>query len=87
MRAPAPLRKTLREAVQPAGPGAEGWVQVAAVIGKDGKIRAITPLPGRTPAVATKAAEDLMNWEFRPASRNGEPIDVDVVIEIPFRVQ
>ncbi|MBL8235969.1 MAG: hypothetical protein JNM66_01015 [Bryobacterales bacterium] len=88
MRAPVPIRKTLRPDTPPsAGYGAEGWVQVSAIIGKDGKLSAIAPLPGRTPAVAAKAAEDLINWEFRPASRNGEAIDVEVVIEIPFRVQ
>ena len=88
MRAPVPVRKTLRPDAGPSvGYGTEGWVQIAAVIGKDGKVTAITPLPGRTPAVAAKAAEDLVNWEFRPASRNGEAIEVDVVIEVPFRVQ
>ena len=88
MRAPVPVRKTLR--LDPAavpGSGAEGWVQVAAVIGKDGKIGSIAPLPGRTPAVAAKAAGDLANWEFRPAARNGEAIEVEVVIEVPFHVR
>jgi hypothetical protein len=88
MRAPFPVRKSI-----PLGgtatetPGAEGWVQVAAVIGKDGKITSLNPLPGRYPAVAAKAAEDLAKWEFRPASRNGESVEVDVVIEVPFRVR
>ena len=88
MRAPVPVRKTLRpDPATGASSGTEGWVQVAAVIGKDGKIGSITPLPGRTPAVAAKAAEDLANWEFRPAARNGEAIEVEVVIEVPFHVR
>ena len=88
MRAPVPVRKILRPGLPAAaGSGTEGWVQLSAVIGKDGKISSITPLPGRTPAVAAKAAEDLANWEFRPASRNGEAIEVEVVIEVPFHVR
>lgn len=86
MRAPVPVRKTLRVETPPARtPAVEGWVQVSAVIGKDGKIRSVMALPGRYPEVASKAAEDLANWEFRPAVRNGEPIEVEVVIEVPFR--
>jgi hypothetical protein len=27
---------------------------------------------------------ELQTWEFKPTLRNGEPIDVDVVLEIPF---
>jgi len=88
MRAPVPVRKTLRPESPPGeGSGSDGWVQLAAVIGKDGKIRSITPLPGRNPPVASKAAEDLANWEFRPASKNGDPIEVEVVIEVPFHVR
>jgi len=29
--------------------------------------------------------EDLAAWEFRPATRNGAPIDVEAVIELPVR--
>lgn len=88
MRAPVPVRKILRPDPPPApGSGAEGWVQVSAIIGKDGKVTSITPLPGRAPAVAAKAAEDLANWEFRPASKNGEAIEIEVVIEVPFHVR
>ena len=31
-----------------------------------------------------KAIAELENWEFKPALRNGEPIDVDIVVEIPL---
>ena len=29
----------------------------------------------------------LRKWEFEPARRDGAPVDVDVVIEIPFRLK
>lgn len=87
MRPPAPMRKTVL--VESASPntGIEAWVQLAAVIDKTGKVASITLLPNRNPAVAQQAAADLGNWHFRPASRNGETIDVDVVIEVPFRAR
>jgi len=32
------------------------------------------------------AMEALAKWKFTPASRGGEPVDVDVLVEIPFRL-
>jgi hypothetical protein len=28
--------------------------------------------------------QDLASWEFKPATRDGAAVDVDVVLEIPF---
>jgi len=28
----------------------------------------------------------MTKWEFEPAARNGVPVDVDAVVEIPFRL-
>lgn len=88
MRAPVPIRKLIRvdSPPTPLG-GVEAWVQVAAVVGRNGKVSAISAVPGRNPAVAAKAAEDLANWDFRPASRNGEPVEVEIVVEIPYRAR
>jgi hypothetical protein len=30
--------------------------------------------------------EALAKWQFRPAHRNGLPVDVDVMVEIPFHL-
>jgi hypothetical protein len=30
--------------------------------------------------------QDLESWEFKPATRDGVPVDVEVVIEIPFNL-
>ena len=32
------------------------------------------------------AVNALAQWEFEPARRNGQPIDVDAVFEIPFHL-
>lgn len=86
MRAPLPARKALGGAIPATATAAkEGFVQVAATIGADGRISRLAPLPGRTAGLAEKAAHDLGAWEFRPATRNGSPVPVDVVIELFFR--
>jgi outer membrane biosynthesis protein TonB len=34
-----------------------------------------------------QSAEEAMGkWQFEPALRNGQPVDVDALIEIPFRL-
>ncbi len=85
MRAPLPTRKVLTAAAPPPPGTNEGFIQISAVIDKSGKITGLTPLPGRFPQIAAAAAQDLAAWEFRPATRNGEAIDVDVIIELSFR--
>jgi hypothetical protein len=30
--------------------------------------------------------QDLQSWEFKPATRAGTAVDVDVVFEIPFNL-
>ena len=34
----------------------------------------------------TSAIEALGKWEFFPATREGEPVAVDVLVEIPFKL-
>jgi TonB family protein len=65
----------------------EGKVQLAAVIHTDGYVYGITVLRGVDPRLDNSAAAALRKWEFEPAKRDGVPVDVDVVIEIPFRLR
>jgi len=83
--APIPLRKF--ESVDPVPPGArtEIRVQLQAVINKEGKFDRIAPLRELTSAAQESAiVRDLKSWEFKPATRDGVPVDIDVVLEIPF---
>ena len=86
MRAPIPLRKT-----EPLGIArvlsdnrSEARIQLAAVIKKDGRFDSIVLVKGPNPQVSQSAIEELKQWDFRPAMRDGAPIGVEVVIEIPF---
>jgi hypothetical protein len=84
VRAPVPLRKI--ESVAPVLPGAhtELRVQLAARIKQDGKIETITLLRNLPPAIEQAVIKDVASWEFKAATRDGAPVDVDVVLEIPY---
>ena len=64
----------------------EGTVQLFCVIGKDGLVSAVELLKGFDPRLDQSAREALAKWEFYPASRQNEPVEVEVVVEIPFRL-
>ena len=87
--APIPARKyswTGTTAIPPDSPE-NGTVQLAAVVDPNGRVSSARILRGGTAGEAfrLRATEELQTWEFHPAMRNGEPIDVDIVVEIPFR--
>jgi hypothetical protein len=84
VRAPIPLRKF--EPVEPVPPGARTdlRVQIAGVITKEGKLEVRQLLRDLTPAIESAVIRDIQSWEFKPATQDGSPVDIDVVLEIPF---
>jgi len=62
----------------------QGRVQLYCVIGREGHVSSIEVVRGADARLNRSAEEALSKWEFEPATRNGEPVDVDVVVEIPF---
>jgi len=84
VRAPIPLRKF--ESVEPVAPGArmEMRVQLAGIITKDGKFQVVALLRNLAPALESAVLRDMQSWEFKPATQDGAPVDIDVVLEIPF---
>lgn len=83
--APVPHRKVdpkyFQDAVEER---TEGRVQLFCVIGRDGTVSSIELIKGIDDRLNRSAEEALSKWEFYPATRNGQPVDVDVVVEIPF---
>jgi TonB family protein len=65
----------------------EGQVRLACVITKQGTVGGVELLRGIDGRLNQSAEEALAKWEFYPATRNGQPVDVDVVVEIPFRLE
>jgi TonB family protein len=63
----------------------EGQVILYAIIGKDGAVRNIQLVHSVEPELDKDAMEALSHWKFRPGTRDGEPVELEAVIYIPFR--
>lgn len=83
MRPPLPIRRFLvRNGDEPVFP--QGRVQIFAVIDKLGKLDSITVGSGAAGAASDAVIADLKSWEFVPALRNREAVDVDVMVELSY---
>lgn len=85
LAAPVPLRK-----VDPKYPPAlisehvEGEVILYAVIRGTGTIDSIQLVRGVDEQLDENAMEALAQWKFRPAERDGAPVDLEAIVHIPF---
>ncbi|PWU09319.1 MAG: hypothetical protein C5B51_06445 [Terriglobia bacterium] len=61
-----------------------GRVQVTAVIDRDGRVDAVAVVQSSDESLRASAVRTIQEWEFLPALRNGEPVAVDVLIDIIF---
>jgi TonB family protein len=87
MRPPIALRKVDPKYIQAAAEErVEGTVRLAAVIRKSGRVESVELLHHLDERLDRSAEEALAKWEFEPALRDGAPVDVDAVFEIPFRL-
>lgn len=87
LTAPEAIRK-----VDPAYPAnlmreqIEGVVVLHAVIRRDGSVGDVRILEGFYEQLDENARVALEQWRFRPGTKNGQPVDVEAVIRVPFRV-
>lgn len=87
LSAPVPLRKVDPKYYPAAiADRVEGRVRLAAVIRKDGRVDSVKLLEHLDDRLDRSAQEAMAKWEFEPALREGQPVDIDAVIEIPFRL-
>ena len=85
LRPPVPLHKVDPKYLPAAiSERIEGKVQIAGVIRANGRVDLLRILKGVDPRLDRSAEEALLKWEFAPAERNGVPVEVDLVAEIPF---
>jgi TonB family protein len=83
--APIPLRKVDPKYVASAiSERIEGRVRLAAIIRADGHVDSVQVLHPLDERLDRSAEEAIAKWQFEPARRSGQPVDVDAVIEIPF---
>ena len=82
---PAPLHK-----VDPKYPPTliaehvEGEIILYAVIRRDGSVDSIQVVRGIDPVLDANSMHALAQWKFRPAERNGEAVDLEAIVHIPF---
>jgi TonB family protein len=62
----------------------EGEVILYAVIRGDGSVDGIQVVRGIDPLLDGNAVRALAQWKFKPAERNGEPVDLEAIVHIPF---
>jgi TonB family protein len=82
---PVPLRKIdpkypptlIRERV-------EGEVVLYAVIRRDGSVDSIQLVHGIDEQLDANAMDALSQWKFRPASKQGTPVELEAIVHIPF---
>ena len=64
----------------------EGTVILAANILRDGTVANIRIMRSLDPRLDTSAMDALTDWKFLPAKKNGNPVDLEVLVQIPFRL-
>ena len=62
-----------------------GTVIVYAIIHADGSVGAVRVLRGVDDRIDPFASQGISQWKFQPATKNGEPVDVEATFQIPFR--
>jgi TonB family protein len=62
----------------------DGEVILYAIIRKDGSVDSIQLVRGIDSQLDLNSMEALSRWQFRPATREGQPVDIEAVVHIPF---
>jgi TonB family protein len=65
----------------------EGTVTLYAIIRTDGSVDAVRVLNSLDPRLDDNAVHALSLWHFRPGIKNGAPVAVEAVVQIPFRMK
>jgi protein TonB len=65
----------------------QGTVVLTAIIHADGSVSDIAIAKSLDPRLDQNAMQALSRWLFRPALKNGQAIDLEAVITVPFRTK
>jgi TonB family protein len=63
----------------------DGEVVLYAIIRKDGSVDSIQLVHGIDPQLDKNSMEALARWVFRAATREGQPVELEAVVHIPFK--
>lgn len=89
-RSPIAAPEVVRKS-DPAYPGelanerSQGAVILTAIIRADGSVSDIAVVKSLDPRLDQNATQALSQWLFRPAIKDGQAIDLEAVITVPFR--
>jgi TonB family protein len=61
-----------------------GTVRLHAIVGKDGSVQELTLVSGH-PLLVRAALDAVKQWRYKPLLLNGEPVEVDTVIDVVFQ--
>jgi len=65
----------------------QGTVEFDAVILKDGTVGDVTIKRSLDDELDQEAAKALKQWKFRPGSKDGQPVAVQVFVELSFTLR
>jgi TonB family protein len=65
----------------------EGNIEVEAVILADGTVGDVTVKRSLDPELDEEAVKATKQWRFTPGTKDGEPVAVEVAIELTFRLK
>ena len=65
----------------------EGAVVLYGIITKEGQVTEVAVVNGIDEQLDSSAVEAFRRWRFDPGRKNGTPIPLEVVVEIPFRLK
>ena len=57
-----------------------------AIIRGDGSVDGIQLVHGIDEQLDDNAMQALSQWKFRPATKQGAPVELEAIVHIPFRV-
>jgi TonB family protein len=66
--------------------GIEGTVRLAAVIGKDGKVKELKPISGDR-LLVKPALEAVKKWRYTPATLDGKVVEAHIEIDVNFALK
>jgi TonB family protein len=82
---PSPIKKSdPRYPTELINQHVEGEVVLYAVIRADGSVDSVELVRGLDEQLDNNAMEALTQWKFKPASRQGTPIELEAIVHIPF---
>ena len=87
IQAPTPLHKVDPKYIATAvEERVQGAVRLACLLDSSGHVTHVELVRGVDERLDRSAVEAFRKWQFEPATRKGEPVAVDLLVEIPFRL-